>query len=169
MPWWQGSTNTVKLSSFSQIGFQGYHICENDESLVLNLLVLHTDVSLRSISKLLQDRPGRCKGNIEARSRNHCCRQKTKSIIYSVALVIQHEKRVSHITQHLWPDSFTVFSHITSTRYDFPGGGEFNMKCVCFDFLYEFCLKHFSFYEDFREIFYKFHFWPCKWSLFVFI
>jgi hypothetical protein len=39
--------------------------------------------------------------NFEARSRNHCCRGKTISITYSecvsVALVIQHAKRMRHI------------------------------------------------------------------------
>jgi hypothetical protein len=41
------------------------------------------------------------KSNIEARSRNHCCRGKAVSITYSqcvsVALVIQHAKRMRRI------------------------------------------------------------------------
>ena len=92
--------------------FQGYHICDTNESLVLSLLVLRTDISLQSINKLLQERPGRCKRNIEARSRNHCCRQRTKSITYSVALVTQYVKRIRHIMLHLWSGSlYHIFPH----------------------------------------------------------
>jgi hypothetical protein len=48
-----------------------------------------------------QDRQCKYKRNTEARSRNHCCRGKAISITYSecvsVALVIQHAKRMLRI------------------------------------------------------------------------
>jgi hypothetical protein len=51
--------------------------------------------------KLRQDRQCTYKGNIEERSRNHCCRGKAISITYSecvfVALIIQHAKGMRRI------------------------------------------------------------------------
>jgi hypothetical protein len=48
-----------------------------------------------------QDKQFTYKRKIEARSRNHCCRGKARSITYaecvSVALVIQHAKRMRRI------------------------------------------------------------------------
>jgi len=75
----------------------------------------------------------------EARSRNDCCRGKAISIKYSecvfAALVIQHAKRMRHIT----------FSSVTSMvlpyLFTLPQKGTIfgkrllNIKCV-FDFLY---------------------------------
>ena len=51
-----------------------------------------------------------------ARSRNHSCRGKATSITYpecvSVALIIQHAKRMRRITRHLWPVwLYHVFPH----------------------------------------------------------
>jgi hypothetical protein len=55
--------------------------------------------------------------NIEARSRNHCCRGKAISITYyecvSVALVIQHAKRMHRIVICGLSGS-TIFFHIIS-------------------------------------------------------
>jgi hypothetical protein len=55
--------------------------------------------------------------NIEARSRNHCCRGKAISITYSecvsVALAIQHAKRMRRIVICGLSDS-TIFFHIIS-------------------------------------------------------
>jgi hypothetical protein len=53
------------------------------------------------VGKQKEDRQCTYKCNIEARSRNHCCRGKAISITYSkyvsVALVIQHVKRMRRI------------------------------------------------------------------------
>jgi len=55
--------------------------------------------------------------NIQARSHNDCCSVKAINIIYndcvSVALVIQHAKRMRHIVVCDLSDS-TVFFHFTS-------------------------------------------------------
>jgi hypothetical protein len=52
-------------------------------------------------TKVMQERPCMYKLNTEARSPNHCCIGKAISITYSkcvsVALVIQHAKRMRHI------------------------------------------------------------------------
>jgi hypothetical protein len=47
-----------------------------------------------------QDRQSTYKSNIEARSRNHCCRDKVvlRILSASVALAIQHAKRMRRIT-----------------------------------------------------------------------
>ena len=94
--------------------------------------------------------------NIDARSRNHCCRGKAISITYwSVcaclhirALLIQHATRMRHIVT---PLSQPIFRHYLIN------GAIFGKKVVeyktCFDFLYNFfCLKHLPFYEEFIAI-----------------
>jgi hypothetical protein len=62
-----------------------------------------------------------------------------------VALVIQHVKRMRHIIicECLAPQNFFTLSH---KRHDFQGGKVIEHK-MCFDFLHDFYLKHFSFYE----------------------
>jgi len=45
------------------------------------------------------------------------------------------------------------FPTLSHKRHDFLGeGGEVTEPKMCFDFLYNFCLKHFSFEDEFREI-----------------
>jgi hypothetical protein len=48
-----------------------------------------------------QDRKRTYKRYVEVRSRNHCCRTKSRIIVYSecasVALVIKHAKRIHHV------------------------------------------------------------------------
>ena len=90
--------------------------------------------------------------NSEERSRNHCCSGKTVTYYYifrerervCVALVIQREKRVCHIilpfAACVAVPCFSTFSH---KRYDFREN--FAEHKMCFDFLYNFRLKHLSF------------------------
>jgi hypothetical protein len=66
-----------------------------------------------------------CTYNVtEARSRNHCCRGKVISITYSecvsVALVIQHAKRMRRvILSSVVCPALPYFSTLTHERYDF--------------------------------------------------
>jgi phosphopantetheinyl transferase (holo-ACP synthase) len=66
-------------------------------------------VPYRYIETFRQDTQCTYKRNIEARSRNHCCREIAISITYSeyvsVALVIRHAKRMRRIC-------FFVFCHL---------------------------------------------------------
>jgi hypothetical protein len=86
--------------------------------------------------------------NIHVRSRNHCCRGKVISITYCVfvALVMQHAKRMRHITLSAvaFPAvlRFTTLSH---KRHVFLKKKRLlDTKCV-FRFSLQLCLKHFSF------------------------
>jgi len=85
-------------------------------------------------------------GNIEARSCKHCCGRMSVSITYTecvfVALRIHHAMHMRHIVICSLPRS-AVFLHIISTAR-FPKKSYWTQN-VCFDFLYNVCLKHFSF------------------------
>jgi len=89
------------------------------------------------------------KCNGEPRSRNECCRAKVISIKYSVcpseALGIRQTKRMRRIIllSQTCLD-LQYFSHITNKRPDFRGKKSYWTQNVGFDFLYKFCLKHFS-------------------------
>ena len=59
---------------------------------------------------------------------------------------------------HLWPAPlYNIFPHFVINGTIFGGGGEFyrTQQNVCFDFLYNFCLKHFWFCEEMSEILLK--------------
>jgi hypothetical protein len=91
--------------------------------------ILHT---VQSETEL--DRQCTYKRNIEARSRNHCCRGKAVSITYSecvsVALVIQHAKRMRRIILYLWPVwLYHIFPHYLINGTIF-GKMLLNIKCV---------------------------------------
>jgi len=93
--------------------------------------------------------------NIEASSSNHFDRTKVISITHSecvsVALVIQHAKRMGRIiTSSVACLVLQYFSTLSQKRYDFRKKS-LNIK-LCFGFLYNVCLKHFSFCEEFSEI-----------------
>jgi hypothetical protein len=84
------------------------------------------------------------KGITYARSRNHFCREKVISITYSecvlVALVIQHVERI--VVSSVAYLTLQYFSKL-------PRKARFSEKKViehkmCFDFLYNVCLNHFS-------------------------
>ena len=57
---------------------------------------------------------------------------------------------------HLCPVRlYQIFSHIIFQTARFSKGGKnYSTQNVCFDFLYNFCMKYFSFYEEFSEIFF---------------
>jgi len=66
-----------------------------------------------------------------------------------VALVIQHALHMRHIVIYGLSGS-TIFFHIISQMAQI-------LKTViehktCFDFIYNFCLEHFSFYKEIGEI-----------------
>ena len=91
-------------------------------------------------------------GNTEARSRNHCCRGKRKSIAYServlLAVVTQHVKRkrciiLESVVCPVLP-YFSVLSHKIF-------GKQLLSINMCFDFLYNFCLKYLSFLEELSQ------------------
>ena len=85
--------------------------------------------------------------NIEARSRNHCCRGKAISIyiFFSYAASKAHASCCIAICSH---SCSTIFLHIISQTARFlKEKKSLSTKYVCFDFLYNFCLKHLSFQE----------------------
>jgi hypothetical protein len=85
------------------------------------------------------------KRNIEARSRNVCCRGKAISITYSermsATIVIRHTERMCRIIYCL--SGCTVFFHITSQMARFSKKNVTERK-ICFDILCKFCLTHFK-------------------------
>ena len=86
---------------------------------------------------------------MEARSRNHCCRGRAKSITYSecvsIALVIQHAKRMRRITlPSVVCPALQYFSTLSHKRDDFRKQKIIEHKMYS-DFIYDICLKRFSF------------------------
>ena len=84
------------------------------------------------------------KCNVESLSRNHCSRGKAISVTYSecvsVALFIQHSKRMRRIIlSSVAYLAYCIFPHYLIN------GTIFVKECVCFNFVYNFCLKRFSF------------------------
>jgi len=93
--------------------------------------------------------------NTEARSFNHCCSGKAVSITYSesvfVALDIQHAMRIRRVTLSsvAWPTLQFFFSTLSHKRHDFRKKKKKVIEHkLCFNFLYNFCLKHFSQYKN---------------------
>jgi hypothetical protein len=106
--------------------------------------------NLQSSSVFWQDRQCSYKRKIDARSPNHCCRGKTLSITHSecVSVFLPYLSSIqcacAVLYCHLWPVRLYHFFHIISQRTWF-SGKSYWPRNVCFDFLYRFCLKHFSF------------------------
>jgi len=96
--------------------------------------------------------------NIGSISRNHSRRGKAISITcsdtVSVALGIQHAMHMTLFYSHLWSGRlYLIFQHYLKQHY-FRGKKLLNIKYV-FWFSLENCIKHFSFYEEWVEIFHK--------------
>jgi hypothetical protein len=72
----------------------------------------------------------------------------------SVALVIQHAQRMRRIVLSpvACPALPQYFSTLSDKRHDFQEKKNGFEHKMCFDFLYKFCLKHFSLYEEFSDI-----------------
>jgi hypothetical protein len=92
--------------------------------------------------------------NSEARSRNNCRRGKAINVTYSecvsVALVMQHVKRMRGIIlSSVAPLSYHTFPHYLINVTIFEKKIKNVVKInVCFEFLYNFHLKHSSFYKN---------------------
>ena len=94
-------------------------------------------------------------GNTEALSCDHYCSGRATVIACSkcvfVALVIQHAKRMRPIIlSRLACPAVSHFSTLSRKRHDFRKKRKHDgTSNVYFDFLYNVCLKHFSFWEEF--------------------
>ena len=90
-----------------------------------------------------------------ARSRNHCSRGKALSVTYTecvfVGLVIKHAKRMRHIIICGLSSLCYIFPHYLIKGTIFEEKKSYWTQSVCFDFLYKFCLKHFSLLEELNE------------------
>jgi len=86
--------------------------------------------------------------NNEVHLSNHCCSRREINIAYSegvfVASGIQHAMCTLH-TIICDLSGSTIFFHIISSMAQFFLEGGVTANKMCFDFLYTFCLKHFSF------------------------
>jgi len=101
------------------------------------------------------------KGNVlsrnnEARSCNRCCSGRAISITYSewvfVALVCSKNSACVVWHCHLRPVwLYDIFPHIILKGTTFEKSSYCKRK-ACFDSFYNFCLKHFLFWEEFSEI-----------------
>jgi len=89
---------------------------------------------------------------MEARSLDHCCHGETIRITYSecVFVALDMHKRVLVLYCHMWPVQLhNILSHYLINGTIFGKKDTLlNYKCG-FYFLYNFCLKHFSFCEEF--------------------
>jgi len=75
----------------------------------------------------------------------------TYSECLSVALFVQHAKRMRRIILSYVDCLAAEISTFFPKRHDFEEKKNWTWN-VCFDFLYNFCLKHFSLQEEFSEI-----------------
>jgi hypothetical protein len=92
------------------------------------------------------------KGNTEVLSWDHCCSAKTVSIKYSecvsVVLIVQYANACTILYHHLPVWFYPIFSHYLINGMIFVKKLLY-IKRVCFDFLNNFFLKHYSLWEEF--------------------
>jgi hypothetical protein len=94
------------------------------------------------------------KRNIEGRLCNHCCSGKAISITYTGSVCVCSLRysawNAQALNYHLWH----LRLYYTFPHY-FINGHDFRIKLPnikCFDFLYNFCLKHFSFWIELSAV-----------------
>ena len=70
---------------------------------------------------------------------------------------LRYQARIAHASCcHLWPVGLNIiFSKFPHKRYDFRGKKRYWSLEVYFDFFYNVCRKHFSFWEEMSMIWYK--------------
>jgi hypothetical protein len=101
-------------------------------------------------SIMYTEKEGQCtyKHNIEVLSPKHYCRGKPISIKYyecvSVAFIIWHAKRMRRIVIVICL-ALSYFPHYLINDMIFERKKKLLNIKLCFDILYNFCLKHFSF------------------------
>jgi len=71
----------------------------------------------------------------------------------SVVLVVQYEKRMHSVIHVLSSVTYPAIEYLTtlSQKVTIFGEKKYRKKHVSFDFLYTFCVKHFSLCEEFGE------------------
>jgi hypothetical protein len=91
--------------------------------------------------------------NIEARSRNHCCRRKaiSNNYIYRMCVCSLSYPACKAHAWYVACADVPCFTTLPHKRYDSRVKNLLNVKCGSW-FSYSFCLKHFSFYDVFSEI-----------------
>ena len=96
------------------------------------------------------------------RSRNHCYCDTTIRAKYDDCVVCRHAVIILHETHIFSVPYYTVicvvrlllpcFATLFRSGHNLRGKNVYWTQDVCFDFQYNFCLKHFSFWEELNEI-----------------
>jgi hypothetical protein len=115
-----------------------------------SLIITTLDAIQPELLETTLDKTGNVgKPNADARSCNHSCRGKVmfSLCVYGVAFVIRHANPIfSYAAMHFYLGPLWVyqnFPHYLTNAMIF--GGKVTEQDMCFDFLYNFGLKNFSF------------------------